>query len=273
MAASWRFPEPGKPFKELVGKPYPVRELSATVVLADGSIINGHLHTTVGYLEGADGTRAKVLIPSKQLGTSEQTLEQLVYPVRVVVACAEAPAVPRRLLLPVSAGAIAEAAVLAGTSLVRHPVALGRGDAALPPGIQPPAMVAVRGRDGLTAGWPAPGADDAALRARLAPALAALPDFMDDRRLLGVWQPPGDDCLLTLLLLRRTGSTTGDPAAKPWRLEVWRWRGDPVQEGRFLVAARGCLLRGTGAPPEVRVDPAWWPLRATADGYGVGDGR
>lgn len=274
MSASWRFPEPGKAFKELVGKPFPVRDLVATVRLEDGSRLSGHLHTTVGYLEYADGTRAKVVIPAKQQGTSEQTLADLVYPVRVLVGGEAAAAVPSRLLLPVSAvGQVDGAAVLAGAGLVRYPAAMTGEGLTLPPGIELPAVVAVQGAAGLTAAWPVPGPDDAQLRARVAGPLAELADYMDERRLLGVWQPPGDVCLLTLLMLRRVGATTGEREARPWRLEVWRWRPDPVRDDRFLIAARGFLLRGTGVAPAVAVEHAWWPLRATAGGYEVGDGR
>ncbi|MCK6488792.1 MAG: hypothetical protein L6R48_10770 [Planctomycetes bacterium] len=271
LAASWRFPEPGKPFKELVGRPFPVRDLVATLRLDDGSKLNGHLHTTVAYLELADGSRSKVLIPAKQQGTSEQTLADLVYPVRVVVAGEGAAAVPTRLLLPVAAVGRADgAAVLAGAGLVRYPATMTGEGLTLPPGIELPAVVAVQGANGLSVAWPAPGADDAALRARVSGPLAELADYMDEHRLLGIWQPPGDVCLLTLLMLRRVGATTGEQDAKPWRLEVWRWRPDPVKDTRFLIAARGFLLRGTGVAPPVAVEHAWWPLRATAAGYEVG---
>lgn len=267
MAAAWRFPEPGKPAKELVGRPYPVRILRASVRLDDGSLLSGHLHTTVAYLDGPDGA-AKVILPAKQQGGPDQGLADLVYPVRLAVVAADAAPVAGTGRLRLPAAEATEVAVLAGSGLVRLPAVLSAdGDWILPPGLIPPGLVAARTPTGLVAAWPG---DDAALRARLAVPVAALADYLDDRRLLAA-AADGDACL-ALLLLCRSGTTTGDPAARPWRLEVWRWRGDPLDPQRWLLAARGLLLRGTGTLPPVRVEPAWWPLRAGAAGWEVGDG-
>jgi len=56
MEEKWRFAEAGRTRKEKWGQPYPVREIRASVSLADGTVIRGHVYTTVLYLEGKEQT-------------------------------------------------------------------------------------------------------------------------------------------------------------------------------------------------------------------------
>src|SRR5580658_5843580 len=49
MDRNWRFKEAGQTAKEFFGEPYPVRYLQATVLLAGGESLTGHLYSTVLY--------------------------------------------------------------------------------------------------------------------------------------------------------------------------------------------------------------------------------
>jgi len=271
LAAQWRMPEPGKPRKEIIGKPYPLREFTATVVTSDGTALSGHLYTTVAYVANDEGTR-KTIIPVKQQGTGGETLATLVFPVRVRLSAAGEPAKPRTLRFTAADPGNRAVTLLTRDGLARIE-AVHRDDGAwtLPVPVDPPAFLAVQGPTDVAVAWP--DSTDDRLRTQLEHALKDdVLDYLDARTLLGVWQPPGDDVVFTLLMLSRIGSTTGDKNAKPWRIEVWRWRRDPL-EGHLLVAGRGYFLRGTGAPPSVRIVHDWWQQRLTPDTYEVGHGK
>jgi hypothetical protein len=83
MVQKWRFVEAGKTQKQREGDPYPVRQLRATIVLASGEKITGHLYTTVLYVEGQERTQ-KVVLWAKQRGKEGQALESLIYPTQIV---------------------------------------------------------------------------------------------------------------------------------------------------------------------------------------------
>ncbi|MBA3686410.1 MAG: hypothetical protein H0W72_14390 [Planctomycetes bacterium] len=262
MEQGFRFPEPGQARKERIGEPYPVRKLAATARMTDGTTVRGTLNTAVVYVASGDELR-KVVLASKQQGKPGETLASLVYPVRLAFGAAGGIAGRR---LTVAAPRPFEVVVLQRGSLARSEAAVAGEGFVLPAALDLPCFLAARDQTGLVAGWPAE--EDAPLRERLAKALSEdVQDYMDDRRLLGVWRPPGEDQAYTLLLLARAGSSTFD-GPKPWRLEVWRWRLDP-EDGRVMLAARGYSFRGTGELPTVRIDPAWWSPIAVPDGYEV----
>lgn len=268
MAAQWRMPEPGKTRKEILGKPYPVRQFAATVTLTDGSELSGHLYTTVVYLTAEDKT-SKVIIRFKEQGQPGETLTSLVYPVRVRFPVASETARPR--LLKIAAEGAQEIVLLTREGLARIEARAVEGAWRLPVAITPPAFLCVRRDDGLVASWPA--GDHQELRAQVQESLAKdVLDYMDARTLLGVWKPADGDQVFSLVSLARTGSTTYKEDEKPWRLEVWRWRHDAIGN-RLMLAGRGYFMRGTGRVPTVTVNHAWWDITANGDIYEVNHGR
>jgi hypothetical protein len=244
MATPFRFPEPGKPRKEAVGEPYPVRHLVATVTLADGSVLKGHLTTCIAYVTDGEGATTKVVLPAKQVGKAPERLTDLVYPLRLSLP-GDGAAGSARLALPVPAR---EAAVLGLPGLARIAGRIVGTDMQLEAPVPTPAILALADDQGVAVAWPG---DDAALHARLQDLLSQISDYMDDRRVVAAATIAGSPC--SLLLLRRSGVST---STHPWRVEVWRWI---LAEGATpQAAARGYLLRGTGAPPAVRIETGWW---------------
>ncbi|HYE07251.1 MAG TPA: hypothetical protein VEL07_17185 [Planctomycetota bacterium] len=259
LVRQFRFPEAGKTTREEHGEPYPVRRLRAIVALADGSEVRGTLATTVLFVTPTGDDQAeRVILASKQQGEPGAALASLVYAARIVVTPGETAAAGASFALP-GADAAAEVVVLAPGSLAR--VAARRVEDAwrLPMPLATPAFVCTRCGDGaISVAWPA--GDDAAARAAIGPAVTEAKDFLDDRRLIAAYAPTGDE-IYGLLLLYRAGSSTLDGAARPWRVEVWRWKRDPA-DGRLMWAGRGYAFRGNvddpALLPPVRIEPAWW---------------
>lgn len=261
LEQKWRFPVPGQTRKEKWGEPYPVRHLRATVELADGGTLAGHLYTTVLYVEGASKNE-KVVLLAKQRGKEGETLESLVYPVSVRFTDAATPVEAELKLALDMAGTVT---ALTRGALVRLEA---RGDR-LPSPLGAELFVAVRNPAGITVGWPAQ--TDAGLETLVRAALPAVRDFFDTLHLHGVWRDPASGDVFTLLMLERRGRTTLAGEAEqtqPWRCEVWRWKLQE-EERRLMVAGRGYFFRGIVAhgerPPSVMLSPRLWNLKRVGD--------
>jgi len=249
----WRFVEAGRTQKTKWGQPYPVRELRAIITLADGSTSQGHLYTTVLYLEGQEQT-TKIVLRAKDKGNEGQTFNDLVYPVRVTFTD-KALSVPGTITIKrANSNANELVALTPGAflrvSATRTPDAKGFQLTGLP--ITNP-FTAFRTGSEIEVDWPANA--DTGLTARVKQALGNAQDFFDSQELLGV-QRDGTD-IYSLLMLFRKGPTTLEQAdSQPWRLEVWRWKdnGD-----RLMIAGRGYFFRGiipkTASPPAVVLLP------------------
>lgn len=261
----WRFPDPGIPVKEYWGDPYPVRTLRAIAVLRDGTSVAGDMNATALRLRTTNGVE-RIVIRSKQRGTDNQSLDALVYVSQIALrhpGAAPSFSAPCVVALPAS-NACPRAAALALPGLLPRAaevdcaggilsIARERGDIL---------VAALRYPDGIRVGWP--GEFDADLDARLTNALADVRDFFDRRVLLGSWGEAASGNVFSLLLLTREGATTlGGPRNRPWCLAVWRWVPHPDDPDRFLLAARGILVREMAGPrdplPAVRVDSGLRP--------------
>jgi hypothetical protein len=274
MERQWRFVEPGQPKKEYFGEPYPIRHLQATVLTASGEKVVGHLTTTIAWLT-ADGAedRERVTLPAKLQGKPGETLAALVYPVRLVPS-AGAAATPVKLSLKNPFPKLRPAVVVvARTSLARNEAVpdLDPDSYALPQPIEPPAFVGARSDQEIRVSWP-PDADAATTKLAQT-AVYEAQDFLDGRKLLGVWAE-GEDQLYALVLLRRVGPTTMEGPDKPWRVEVWRWK----REGeRLLWANRAYFFRGLAANeqglPTVTLDRSWWTQSSDGGALKVGGGN
>ncbi len=245
-----------------------MRQFTATVVLTDGSVLKGHLYTTVVYLTVEDVT-SKVIIRFKEQGQPGETLTSVIYPARVRFPVETENARPR--LLKIAADGAKEVVLLTREGLARIETRPVDGAWRLPTAITPPAFLCVRRDQGLEASWPKER--DEKLFGQIKESLAKdVLDYMDARQLLGVWKPDKGDEVFSLVSLARVGSTTYKEDEKPWRLEVWRWRHDAIGN-RLMLAGRGYFMRGTGRVPTVTVNHAWWDITANGDNYEVNRGR
>lgn len=273
LERKWRFPDAGQTRKEFVGQPIPVRSLRATLVV-DGATVSGHLYTTALYVE-ATGRTDKVVLAAKQRGAEGQDLAALVYPARVAFADAADAGERASVLAFAGPDAPAGAAVAALTigGLARLPARAGTGSAyRLPPALGEDVFVAALRDTRVSVGWPADPAP--ALFASVSNALALAKDFFDEKRLLGVYRPAGDDTVYALVLLARRGATTlGEARSQPWQVAVLRWKTDDA-DGRLMLCGRGYFFRdiasrGAAGPGVVR-RPDWWPARRSGDNWTVG---
>lgn len=253
MEQKWRFVEAGRTQKEKWGQPYPVREIKATVLLAHGETVQGHIYTTVLYVEGEQHV-TKVVLRAKDRGEEGQKLSDLVYPVRVFFSDrAFSPAGAVRIKVRESGAT--ELVALTPGALARLPASRipDTNEFQLSGLANACAFVAVKTDQGIRVGWPV--GSDTGLVARIENALENVEDFFDSKKLLGVYRS-GED-LYSLVMLHRTGQTTlGSAKSQPWRLEIWRWRdsGDGI-----MIAGRGFFFKGivrqTEEPPRIIVLP------------------
>jgi hypothetical protein len=263
MVQRWRFLEAGQTKKEAWGQPYLIRNLQATVVLADGEKCAGHLYTTVLYL-AADERVRKFVLPAKQRGKEGENGDALVYPAQITFLDSPAPAeeTTRLHLAHPDLSAQSTVTALAWGSLLNLDVKSAGtvGDYALAGSPDPRVFLAAKTGSTILVGWPAPAAP--AFTALVQTNLANNEDFFDDRRLLGVFYDQSQQDLYSLLSLGRRGKTTLEgEKAQPWRLVILRWKYDPETQ-RLLLAGRGCLARSLLAsgepPPAVKLTEALW---------------
>lgn len=263
MVRQWRFAEPGQVRKIMWGDPYPVRTMRARVELHNGSVVTGRPSAAALYLRDEEGVR-KVLVLSKQSGKAGETLDQLVYPVRIAIS-GGAPGKAARateLNIPAAFASVSEVVSLSWDSLIRIQARREAepGKWRLPDAGGGRRFLAVRGPAGITAGWS--DSQDCDMRALVEDALLELRDFFDDRRLLGVHVAPDGETIYSLVLQVRRGGTTLDRTRnRPWRLAIIRWKFDQ-DEAAFMAAGLGCFFRGIKAanepPPGVRLSRELW---------------
>jgi len=279
MDRNWRFKEAGQTAKEYFGDPYPVRYLTATVILAGGQSFSGHLYSTVLYVEGAESAQ-KVLLLYKQTGGEGQTLKDLVYPVRISFGgAAAADTATARLRFLNSSGQRPapgnEIAALTRGALVRLSVtptaALNEFKMTSPLGKE--FFLAFKTGGKIVAGWPAE--KDEKTLAQVQNALPKSEDFFDERRVLGVFRDPAAAEIYSLIFAARKGQTTLEQAkSQPWRLEIYRWKTETGSD-RLMLAGQGYLFRGIGAKdeavPEVELSAGLWHIHGDGETWTVGE--
>jgi hypothetical protein len=110
-------------------------------------------------------------------------------------------------------------------------------------------------------------------------------DFYNDKKLLGVLMSNDGKEVLTLVNLRRRfaptnfGSIGGEwdkelgTIVEPWRLSIWRWKYDPVNQD-MLLSSRGTFFRLIFLPehptPEAEISDELWQTRREKDTVYVG---
>lgn len=255
LEQKWRFPVAGQTRKEKWGVPYPVRHLSAMLVMGDGQTVTGHLYTTVLYVEGPEQNQ-KVILESKQRGKEGETLQSLVYPASVKFADAATVTAP---MIRFQTGLPGTLVALTRGALVRIEATGDR----LPSPFGAELFIAVKDATGIAVGWPAE--EDAKLTELVRAALPDVRDFFDVIGLHGVWRDPVTGDVYSLMLLERLGATTlNAERSQPWRCEVWRWK-FADEEKKLLVAGRNYFFRGIVAlgehAPAVAPSQKLWNLQ------------
>lgn len=263
MVQQWRFAEPGQVRKIRWGAPYPVRTMLARVELSDGTIVTGRPSATALHLRDETGVR-KVLLLSKQSGKPGETLDQLVFPVRIALSGGTPPGSRRvtRIEIPAAFTSVIEVVSLSHDSLIRTQARRENepGTWSLPEAGFSRQFLAVRGSAGITAGWR--DSDDLEIRALVEDALLYLRDFFDESRLLGVHLAPDGETVYSLILqIRRGGTTLDGKRNRPWRLAIIRWKLNR-EDASLMSAGAGYFFRGPMAadeqPPAISLSRELW---------------
>ncbi|MHC4434663.1 MAG: hypothetical protein ACYTBS_22720, partial [Planctomycetota bacterium] len=143
--------------------------------------------------------------------------------------------------------------------------------------------LAVKKGEKCLVGWPR--TQDHRLFALAEDHLKRQRDFYNDKKLLGVLKSDDNREVLTLVNLRRRfapthfGSIGGEwdkelnTIVEPWRLSIWRWKYDPVNED-MLLSGRGTFFRRIFLPehptPEAEISDELWQSRREGNTLIVG---
>lgn len=274
MEQGYRFIEAGKAIKENLGQPYPVRLLTTQVILAGGETLRGHLYTTVLYVEGEENAQ-KVILLAKQRGKEGETLESLVYPVKITFAevANEVPAAIRlRVKLP-GVGPGARVGALVRGSLVQVEIkAADSGEYLLASPLGKEVFLAVEAGQKIYVGWPRQA--DTGLAMIVRNAMPNSEDFFDRHKLLGVFRDEASADIYSLILASREGKTTLEQTrSQPWRLEVHRWKQEADSQ-RVMLASQGYFFRGIEASgssgPTVELTELLWNPKKSGNLWVVG---
>jgi hypothetical protein len=253
MWEGFYFPNAGQATQAKTGEVYPIRYLQTQITLGSGQVVDGHLFTTVFYVENDEGAQ-KVVVTAKQSGTNGEKLGDLLYPTAIVFDSGTA-----------STGSAQIDLTEAGFVPLHAPVILTQPDLGLLPvqqmGAKPvwtvatddPAKIffSVEAADGFHVSWP-PGAYvgnqmskkadgplegpvaevDPMIRIAVKDGLRDLRDFYDDRTLLGSFGGADGSSIYSLVMMRRLGKTVDpdgnafSPDLIPWSLVLLRWKYD-----------------------------------------------
>jgi hypothetical protein len=266
MWEGFYFPNAGQATQVKTGDVYPIRYLQTQVTLGNGQVVEGHLFTTVLYVEPDDGQTEKVVLMAKQTGANGQKLSDLIYPTAIVFDGGAASTASAEINL-----------TEAGFVPLHPPVIVQRPDLAFLPMQQTdgksiwtvptddPGKIffSVQAADGIHVTWPMGGyvgnqvmkpsdtpppvplADvDPTARIAVKDGLRDMQDFYDTRTLLGCFT--GDDVtdIFSLVMMKRVGPTNAYAADKiPWSLVILRWKYDADQKKATLLN-RALLVMG-----------------------------
>jgi len=260
MQQGFYFPEAGQATQAKTNDIYPIRNIHTQITLPDGHVLEGHLFTTVLYVQDASGAAQKVVLEAKQTGQDGQKLADLPYPTDITFTDAGGGTTHLDLSKENIAGA--QAPVVISTPDLT-PVALVAGTTPLTWSMPAPdpskLFLSVQGADGFHVGWPAQEADPAVVAA-IQVGLHNMQDFYDTRELLGASADPDGTDYYTLVMASRKGVSYGmDANTIPWSLIVLHWTYDAdTNKANLVNRAPFGIGRGTvGTPtPPVLKSPA-----------------
>jgi hypothetical protein len=261
MWEGFYFPNAGQATQVKTGDVYPIRYLQTHLTLGNGQVVEGHLFTTVFYVETDEATE-KLVVMAKQTGSDGQKLADLVYP---TVISFEAGAS--------SAGSAQIDLTQAGFAEMQPPVIIARPDLSLPPMEQTPGkpiwtvptddpgqlLFSVEAGDGIHVAWPEMEADPD-MKQAVETGLKVMQDFYDTRTLLGCFADADAGDVYSLVMMKRLGKSVdpgGNPISSdivPWSLVILRWKYDPEQKKATLlnrVLLKIGRTEGNSPPPVV----------------------
>ena len=272
--------------KAYSGKPYPLRYLAATVIFNSDESLQGHLYTVTVYLKTKEKTH-KLVLRSKQRGPEGTTLDELVY-VRRIKLLDEGKSIAAKVTVKFSDMRFGpKDAVQAVTkeSLTPIPTKMTEGNdtCVVESAFGEEFYLAVRKDGRYIVGWPQE--QDKKLFAIAQDHIKRQRDFYNDKKLLGVLIGKDGKEVLTLVNLRRRvapthfGAIGGEwdkklgTVVEPWRLSIWRWKYDKVNQ-ELILSARGTFFRVIFLPenptPEVVISEKLWQLQQKDDTVIVG---
>jgi hypothetical protein len=244
------FPEAGQTAKKMTGDVYPTRYIHTAITLPDGKVIEGHLFTTVLYVQADDGSAQKAVLEAKQTGQDGQKVENIPY----ITAIDFTDSADGESTLDLTKENIAGAQtpiVVSKPDLA--PVSLQAGTTpqtwSLPAPDPTKLVLSIQGSDGFHVAWPAQEADPAIV-ADVQTGLKNMQDFYDTRTLLGT--SVDDDDIYSLTMLSRKGAMYDTAAGVvPWSLVVLHWKYDPTHTKVNLVnrASMGMGRASANGPP------------------------
>lgn len=274
--------------KAYSGKPYPLRYLAATVIFNSDESLQGHLYTVTVYLKTKEKMHRQVL-RSKQRGPEGTTLDELVYVKRIKL-LDEGKSIAAKITVKFSDMRFGpKDAVQAVTkeSLTPIPTKMTESDdtCVVESAFGEEFYLAVRKDGRYIVGWPQE--QDKKLFAIANDHIKRQRDFYNDKKLLGVQEIKDGREVLTLVSLRRRvapthfGAIGGEwdkklgTVVEPWRLSIWRWKYDSVNQ-ELILSARGTFFRVIFLPedptPEVVISEQLWQLQRKDDTVIVGQG-
>jgi hypothetical protein len=237
MWEGFYFPNAGQTTQVKTGEVYPIRYLQTHITLANGQVVEGHLFTTVFYVENDDGAQ-KIVVMAKQTGSNGQKLADLVYPTAIRFDAGAS-----------DAGSSQVDLTQAGFVDMQPPVIVARPDLTLLP-VQQTAgkpiwtvpssnpgqlLFSVEAADGIHVAWPE-AEPDPDMKQAVETALKVMQDFYDTRTLLGSFADADAGDIYSLVMMKRMGATNGFSTAKvPWSLVILRWKYDPEQKKATLL--------------------------------------
>ncbi len=260
--------------KAYSGKPYPLRYLTTQVVFNSGEKLQGHLYTTVIFVEDKNHRVKKYILRSKQRGKEGQTLSELIY-IRLIKFLDKGQNISSVMTVTLAGFKLSTNDIpQAITRETLTPIPTKRIDehtCKIESAFGDDVYMAVKKGNVYYVGWPAK--NDAGLMKLAEGFVERQRDFYNNKKLLGAILVNNGSEMLTLLSLRRKVAPTNfgkiggewDKKRKclvePWRLSIWRWKYDKEHKELTLVG-RGTFFRviflTTQTTPKVVVEPKLW---------------
>jgi hypothetical protein len=232
-----------------------LRYLYCEAIFNSGEMLEGHLYSVPIYLETQEKTQ-RILLLSKLRGEKGTKLDDLVYVTRIKM-LDEGTDIAADVTVKFTGmtfGPNDTAQAVTRDSLTPVPTERGQtpGTFVVKSTFGEDFYIAVRKEGKYIVGWPSN--QDQKLFALADDYLQRQRDFYNDKKLLGVMTSEDGKEVLTLVNLRRRFAPTnfGDIGGEwdrelgrivePWRLSLWRWKYDPVNQD-LLLSARGTFFR------------------------------
>jgi len=242
MWEGFYFPNAGQATQVKTGEVYPIRYLQTQITLGNGQVVEGHLFTTVFYLENDDGVQ-KVVVMAKESGPNGTKLTDLIYPTAIrfdggatsaasaVIDLTQAGFVPLHPPL-----------ILTRPDLAQQPVQATVGKPIWTVTTDDPGKIvfSVEAADGIHVAWP-DGALDPDRQRAVDTGLKVMQDFYDTRTALGSFTDADAGDIYSLVLMKRIAKAydpNGTPISTdivPWSLVMLRWKYDANQKKATLL--------------------------------------